>query len=77
MTVVVTSLSYTNVYILTGSASKSQSLFTKKADHLKWYPGDGQNYDSSKPSIGATFSVLVTADEKEEMLYSRRNRNVP
>ena len=44
---------------------------------VKWYPGDGQNYDSSKPSIGATFSVLVTADEKEEMLYSRRNRNVP
>ena len=43
---------------------------------VKWYPGDGQNYDSSKPSIGATFYVLVTADEKEEMLYTRRNRDV-
>ena len=44
---------------------------------LKWYPGDGQNYDSSKPSIGATFSVLVTDDGKEEILYTRRNRDVP
>ena len=43
---------------------------------VKWYPGDGQNYDSSKPSIGATFYVLVTADEKEEMLYTGRNRDV-
>ena len=29
------------------------------------------------PLLGPLFSVLVTADEKEEMLYARRNRNVP
>ena len=40
---------------------------------LKWYPGDGQNYDSSEPSNGATFSVLVTDDGKEEILYTKRN----
>ena len=40
---------------------------------VKWYPGDGQNYDSSEPSNGATFSVLVTDDGKEEILYTRRN----
>ena len=40
---------------------------------VKWYPGDGQNYDCSEPSNGATFSVLVTDDGKEEILYTKRN----
>ena len=31
---------------------------------VKWYPGDGQNYDSSKPSIGAAliFQRLFLSD---------------
>ena len=57
----------------TGLVNEKHAIFSFK---VKWYPGDGQNYDSSKPSIGATFYVLVTADEKEEMLYTGRNRDV-
>ena len=38
---------------------------------VKWYLGDGQNYDSSEPSNRATFSVLVSTDE--ETIYTRRD----
>ena len=40
-------------------------------DTIKWYLGDGQNYDSSEPSNRATFSVLVSTDE--ETIYTRRD----
>ena len=65
---------------LSGYNGNNGHVFTKKPElafrvltAIKWYPGDGQNYDSSEPSNGATFSVLVTDDGKEEILYTKRN----
>ena len=45
--------------------------YSDKTIELKWYLGDGQNYDSSEPSNRATFSVLVSTDE--ETIYTRRD----